>query len=87
VGASRGTNVEREALVSLLARAGAGELQWTGLDLAAVHVLVPRAIVMPGAGGGHGALYPELAAPDEAEVQGTDWWQGARGFWYPLTPD
>jgi hypothetical protein len=80
-------DMERDGLVSLIAKAGAGELLWTGLNLAVIHVLVPKAIVMPSVRPAGDELYAELPASDEPDVEALDWWKNARSFWYPVSPD
>ncbi len=77
-------DMERDSLVSLIGRTGAGELLWTGLNLAVLHVVAPRAIVMPSGGRPADELYGALPTPEEPEAEPLDWWRNARSFWYPL---
>jgi hypothetical protein len=86
VDTTRTVDMERDSLVSLIGRTGAGELMWTGLDLAVIHVLLPRAIVMPSPEPGVGELYSEPGGSDEPDSQPADWWQNACSFWYPVAP-
>jgi hypothetical protein len=79
------TRMERELLVPVLARAGVAELMWAGLRLAVVHVVVPKAAIVPAATGFDEAFSRALAAEDDPEP--VDWWDGAVSFWYSLSPD
>src|SRR6266542_2543158 len=80
----RARDLERDSLVSLIGKTGAGELLWTGLNLAGLHGVAPRAIVMPSGGRPADELYGALPTPEEPEAEPLDWWRNARSFWYPL---
>ncbi len=60
----------------ILARSGAMELMWDGLQLAAVHLVPPRTLTLP------------PADADEAEpaitLDGSDSWEHAAAYWYSL---
>ena len=87
VAAHRGARIERELLLSALTRAGAAELAWAGLELAAVHVVAPRAAAIPS----FGATMVPVGLDDDAlpydDEDATDWWSDAGAYWYPLTLD
>ena len=71
----------RRELTPLLARSGALELCWTGLDLAVVHLVVPRAFL----GDALTDRTPDLESVAEPGDEGdNDVWQDARVFWYRL---
>lgn len=72
----------RQQLTPLLARSGALELVWTGLDLAVVHLVAPRAFL----GDVLADRAPDLesAAERGAEEEDGDVWQDASAFWYRL---
>lgn len=72
----------RRLLTPLLARSGALEICWTGLDLAVVHLVAPRAFLGDALGDSMLDLDREpAAAPGE---DGGDGWQDASAFWYRL---
>src|SRR5262249_18761617 len=77
--------IERSHLRHLLVHAGAGNLLWSGLNLAVLHLAVPYAatfLVAP-----QPTLSDELAEIDTAtptDDMHCDPWAGARGFWYRL---
>lgn len=77
------TRMEREYLEPLLGRAGVSELMWAGLKLAVVHVVVPRALIVPPPKGFDEPF--SLALGPEEEPEPMDWWEGALSFWYSLT--
>lgn len=71
----------RQELTPLLARSGALELCWTGVDLAVVHLVVPRAFL----GDALTDRTPDLEAVADPRDDGdADVWQDARVFWYRL---
>jgi hypothetical protein len=70
----------RRQLTPLLARSGALELCWTGLDLAVVHLVAPRAFLSDSLGEPEPDLKSSVETGDEAE----DVWQDASAFWYRL---
>ncbi|WP_373510179.1 hypothetical protein [Thiocapsa sp.] len=71
----------RRELTPLLARSGALELCWTGLDLAVVHLVVP----CPFLGDALADRRPDLEAlVDTGDDGDGDVWQDARVFWYRL---
>ena len=80
-GNNTGTNPMREYLSPMFARCGVAELFWSGMPLTAVHLVAPRAFLLPG---------PEARVPDEPEVLAAgragyvpgDQWEGAMAFWY-----
>jgi hypothetical protein len=81
------TQTERNLFYPTMARAGLSELFWAGLNLAAVHLFVPRAIVM---------AIPNSDDPtqinEDFQLEGReptdppDWWGEAKCFWYELNP-
>lgn len=85
-----GTNariqLEREFVVPMFGRAGVAELMWAGLKLAAIHVLAPKAVMVPRTYGD--PLAADLDATcEEVPPPEADWWSGAVSFWYPLGAD
>jgi hypothetical protein len=75
----------RQELTPLLARSGALELCWTGLDLAVVHLVTPRAFL----GDAPTDRTPDLESvadpcDDGGDDGDDDVWQDARVFWYRL---
>ena len=75
----------RQELTPLLARSGALELCWTGLDLAVVHLVTPRAFL----GDALADRTPDLDSvadlhDDGGDDRDADVWQDARVFWYRL---
>lgn len=71
----------RNLLESVFTRCGVAELVWAGLRLAAVHIVAPRAFVIP------------YSTPEQRFFQddltylangADDWWEDAVALWYPL---
>jgi hypothetical protein len=76
-----------EFIRPILARTGVSELMWAGLNLAAVHLLVPNAVIIPETEKEE-TTYPEELPPSAAEeTTGVDLWDGAIGFWYAVGYD
>jgi hypothetical protein len=78
--------IESEYLRHLLVHSGSADLLWSGLNLAVLHLMLPSASALYG-------VSPPSFTDDLAEVEnalraevdaGTDLWDGARAFWYPL---
>lgn len=70
----------RRQLMPSLARSGALELCWAGLNLAVVHLVAPRALLLrPAAVNG-----PALDLLDGPPDGCLDVWEDASAFWYPL---
>lgn len=68
-------------LIPSFARSGALELCWAGLQLAVVHLVVPRAFLLPPLAD----LGPDLDDLDgEPPVTVDDVWQDASAYWYRL---
>lgn len=87
LGVGAKTQLEKEFILPMFARAGVAELMWAGLRLAAVHILVPKAVVVP-RGTDHDETFPhELESPEEGTVSETDWWDEAVSFWYSLSTE
>jgi hypothetical protein len=86
-----GTNariqLEREFILPMFGRAGVAELMWAGLKLAVVHVLAPKAVMVPRTGDRGDVLDEDLPASGESVSIDADWWNGAVSFWYPLGTD
>jgi hypothetical protein len=79
------TQAERSFFSPIISRAGLSELFWAGLRLVAVHLFVPRAIVMPVIKAGETSLVHkgfQLEGVEKAEP--TDWWEDAKCFWHAL---
>jgi hypothetical protein len=70
----------RRQLTPLLARSGALELCWTGLELAVVHLVAPRAFLSDALG----EPEPDLESSGETGNEEDDVWQDASAFWYRL---
>ncbi len=81
------TEIEREFIRPMLVRSGVSELMWTGLNLAAVHLLAPRAAVIPPPNKEESASTEALRPSAGDESARIDWWDGAVGFWYTLDYD
>jgi len=77
----RATVMQQNIITSMLDRSGVSELMWTGLDLAALHILAPRAIVLPSQEQDQ-ATFPEPLPSFMEDGELDDWWEGALGFWY-----
>ena len=87
LGTGAASQLETDLMLPMFARAGVAELMWAGLRLAAVHVLAPKAVMVPRPGSHHDSLDDDLEpSPDDA-ADGVDWWEGAVSFWYPLGAD
>lgn len=85
VGSDNKTKMEREFIIPIFARTGISELMWAGLNLAAVHIIVPEAIIIPPLRREDDALPEDLPLiSEEKEPYKKDWWEGALCFWYPL---
>ena len=68
----------------LFARNGIFELQWAGLDLAALHLVAPGAFVVAASEQeSDPPSYPHVIQARNS-VRDTPHWRGARAFWYPL---
>jgi len=80
----RKTEFEREFIRPILARCGVSELMWAGLNLAAVHLLVPHAVVIPDPQRDESSYPEDLQSMPETEHDAKDWWESALGFWYPV---
>jgi hypothetical protein len=74
-----------EFIRPILARTGVSELMWAGLNLAAVHLLVPNAVVIPDIAKEAPSFADELPVSEEDET--VDWWEDAIGFWYAMGYD
>lgn len=77
-------NIEREFIFPIFARAGISELMWAGLNLAAVHIVVPEAIIIPPLKKEEDVFQKEIPFSVEKACEKKDWWRGAMCFWYPL---
>jgi hypothetical protein len=86
LGASARIQLEREYVLPMFGRAGVAELMWAGLKLAAVHVLAPKAVMVPRRGERSDLLDADLEPAGEGVPGDVDWWNGAVSFWYPLGP-
>jgi hypothetical protein len=84
---TRQVRMERDVVLPLLTRAGATELMWAGLKLAAVHVLAPRSVVIPRLNDRTDSFAVDVTAGEEDTRLQVDWWNGALSFWYSLSPD
>jgi hypothetical protein len=83
---NRQVRMERDVVLPVLTRAGATELMWAGLKLAAVHVLAPRSVVIPRVSD-RSDSFAEVPPPEDDTTLRVDWWNGALSFWYSLSPD
>ena len=73
----------------ILARTGVWELIWAGLNLAAVHILAPNAIMMSPLKKGCGVFHEDFLSPsidigEEQEFDHDQCWEGATAFWYSI---
>lgn len=87
LGVGAKTQLEKEFILPMFARAGVAELMWAGLKLAVVHILAPKAVVVPHGTNHNETFPPELESPGESDVPETDWWDEAVSFWYSLSAD
>ena len=77
--------MEQELLLGIFARSGVTELLWAGLDLAAVHIVAPRALMLSPVKNDDEALMGEIAMPeDDYNKNKEDWWEEATCVWYPI---
>ncbi|UHD15645.1 hypothetical protein [Thiocapsa bogorovii] len=74
----------RRQLTPLLARSGALELCWTGLDLAVVHLVAPRAFLSEALDTPDPDLESDLESSCGEGDRLDDVWQDASAFWYRL---
>lgn len=78
----RRSAVLRDEWSRAFARSGVTELLWAGLDVAAVHIVTPNAVVAGNVAGDDG--FPQERLLDPARRAGNPW-AGATSYWYPLT--
>lgn len=77
-------SMEAKYLAPILAGTGVCELLWAGLNLSVVHLVVPKATIIPPARNDEG-IYQEEFSLDEGKDPGeTDWWHSAGAFYYSL---
>ena len=87
LGVSARIQLEKEFILPMFARAGVAELMWAGLKLAAVHVLAPKAVMVPRGTDHTDTLSEGVESTDQGDAPETDWWNGAVSFWYSLGAD
>ncbi|MDK9708199.1 MAG: hypothetical protein OEL83_14240 [Desulforhopalus sp.] len=81
------SRLERDFLNSILAEAALSELLWAGLKLAALHLVVPGAVMMPVNDKSEETFPHDFDLPAEATGEHEQqWWKDARCFWYPVGP-
>jgi hypothetical protein len=80
----RKARLEMECIVPLLGRSGVYELIWAGLPLAAVHLVVPKATIIPPDRKEGSVFEEDFAMVEHGDLGCSDWWKAAVGFWYPL---
>jgi hypothetical protein len=81
------SRLERDFLNSILAEAALSELLWAGLRLAALHLVVPGAVMMPVNDKSEETFQQDFTLPtEETKEYEQDWWKDARCFWYPVGP-
>jgi hypothetical protein len=74
--------IERDNFRHLLVSAGLSKLLWMGLHLAILHLVVPSASTLCC---GVERTQELLSSEDVSNTDSTsNYWQGARGFWYPI---
>lgn len=84
VGNGLETSAIKRHLLTIFARAGVVELIWAGLDLAALHLVAPGALVMP-AEGDSGQQFQERSVFVSATGPRRHAWnQGAAAFWWTI---
>jgi hypothetical protein len=71
-------------LFEIFARSGALELLWAGLQLAALHLIVPRAVVLPVEAEFDRRFADPLAAPLLGEAKPASWFSGASAYWWKV---
>ena len=71
----------QQHLAPIFARTGVLELGWSGLRLAAVHVVAPHTVGLIAAPAKDDPLDELHTQPSPANDA---WWEDARAFWYPL---
>jgi hypothetical protein len=79
--------VERDFLQHYLVWAGLAKLHWSGLKLAVLHMIAPSATLLDKDLNQSGDVYENELMEDEETASAsseTDYWQGAKGYWYPL---
>lgn len=79
--------IEREYFRQKMVLAGMSKLRWAGLRLAVLHMVAPAAALLNhGSDNSLAACDPEYIEMEELNGSACDfdYWQGAKGFWYPL---
>ncbi len=86
VPAAKKTVLEKEYLLPILGRTGISELMWAGLKPAVVHIVAPKAIIIPPSLQQEELYRPQELPPlfEEKRFSDIDLWEGAVSFWYPL---
>lgn len=78
-------NPIRAHLAPLLARSGVIELLWAGLSVAVIHLVAPKAFLVPVDQGPEdldGSFVSPMQTDESDDPNG--WWEGAAAFWYRL---
>lgn len=77
--------LERHYLRELLVSSGLAGICWAGLRLAVLHLVAPGAHLVPSRAEPDDSFAGELLDDNrEVEVSESDFWRGAKAFWYAL---
>ena len=71
-------------LAPILTGTGVCELLWAGLNLSAVHLVVPKATIIPPARNDDGIYLEDFPLGEGKDPGDTDWWHNAGAFYYSL---
>jgi hypothetical protein len=73
----------QDYLAPIFVRTGIAELVWAGMSLAAVHIVAPRAYVVPSAADEE-SFHQGLPPLSDDDAESEQWWDDAVAFWYPI---